>query len=62
MRFKNLEGKPKKESPKRTISASSGLEPLKMVLESNTRRYASEDAGPRREVDLRVGSHINWRR
>ena len=29
--FKNLEGKPENESPKRTISASGGLRPLQYV-------------------------------
>ena len=31
--FKNLEEKPERESPKRTIFASGGLELLQMVLE-----------------------------
>ena len=61
MRFKNYEGKSERESPKRTISASSRLGPLQMVSESHwvmcqrggcspkevdTRRCASKDAGP----------------
>ena len=32
-------------SPKKTISANSGLEPLQMVSESDTERCASKDAG-----------------
>ena len=44
MRFKNLEGKPEKESPKRTISASSGLEPLQIISEIDIGRCASEEA------------------
>ena len=53
MRFKNLEGKPERESPKRTISASGGLGPLQIVSEPDTRRCASEEAVPRRGVDMR---------
>ena len=34
--FKNLEGKPERESPKITIYASSGLGRLQMELESDT--------------------------
>ena len=45
MRFKNLR-EAQKESPKRTIYASDGFEPLQMVLEPDTGQYASEDAGP----------------
>ena len=62
-----------KASPKRTISASSGFEPLQMVLEPNTGQCANEEAKPQKGVDtrqcvsngtrpLRVvdwGSHIN---
>ena len=43
--FYNLEGKPRRESPKRIISADSGLRLLQMVSESNTARYANKDAG-----------------
>ena len=53
MRFKNLEGKPGRESPKRTIFASSGLGLLQMVSESNTGRCISEEVEPRRGVDAR---------
>ena len=42
MRFKNLEGKSERESPKRTISASGGLESLQMLSELDSRRCASE--------------------
>ena len=52
MHFKNFEGKPERESPKRTISASGRLGPLQMVLESDIKRCASE-AEPRKEVDTR---------
>ena len=34
--FKNLEGKPERKSPKRTISASSVLGPLQMVSKPDT--------------------------
>ena len=54
VRFKNLEGKSERESPKRTISVSGGIEMLQMVLEPDTRRCASEDAGPRRGVDCEI--------
>ena len=72
----NLEKKPERESSKRTISASGGLELLLMVLQPDigrcanekaklqrgvdTRRCARKDAGPQRGVDWK--SHINWRR
>ena len=42
MRFKNLEGKFERKSPKRTISASGGLRLLQMISEPNTWRSASE--------------------
>ena len=44
---------------KRTISASGGIELLDMVLEPDTGRCASEDAGPPRVVIVR--SHVGWR-
>ena len=53
MCFKNLEGKLKIENPKRTISTNSGSETLQMVSEPDTRRCASKEAEPRREVDMR---------
>ena len=53
MRFKNLEGKPERESPKRTISASGGLGPLQRVSEPDTGRGANEEAVPQRGVDMR---------
>ena len=40
----NLEEKPERESPKRTISASGGLELLLMVLQPNIGRCANEEA------------------
>ena len=48
MRFKNLEGKPERESSKRTISFNGGLGLLQMVSKVDTGWYASEDAEPRR--------------
>ena len=42
------EEKLRRESPKRTISASGGLEPLQMVSKPDTERYASEEAKLRR--------------
>ena len=48
MRFKNLEGKPERKSPKRTISASGGLGLLQMVSEPDTERCASKEAEIRR--------------
>ncbi|KAG7033927.1 Cysteine-rich receptor-like protein kinase 10, partial [Cucurbita argyrosperma subsp. argyrosperma] len=59
-RFKNLEGKPKRENPKRTISVSSGLWLLQMVLEPDTGQCANEDVGPLRGWIVR--SHIGWRK
>ena len=59
MRFKNLVGKPERESPKRTISASGELELLQMVLEPDTERCASKDVGPQRRWIVK--SHIGWR-
>jgi len=57
---------------KRTISASSGLEPLQMVSKPDTGRCANEKAEPRRGVDTRryankdvgprIHPHIDWRR
>ena len=44
---------------KRTISASGGIELLEMVLEPDTGRCVSEDAGPLKGVIVR--SHIGWR-
>ena len=51
MCFKNFKGKPERESPKRTISASGGLGPglLQMVSEPDIVRCASE------EVELQRG-------
>ena len=54
--FKNLEVKPERESPKRTVFASCGSGLLQMVSESNTGQCASEDVGPREGWIVR--SHI----
>ena len=53
MRFKTL-----RESPKRTISASGGFELLQMILESDTGRCASENAGPPRGVDCEISHRL----
>ena len=45
-RFKNLEGKLERESPKRTVFASGGLGLLQMVSELDTGLCASEEAEP----------------
>ena len=45
--------------PKKTTSASSGLELLQMVLEPDVERCANEDARPLRRLIVR--SHISWR-
>ena len=54
MYFKNLEGKPERESPKRTISTSGGLGLLQMVSEPDTEWCASEDVGLPRGVDCEI--------
>ena len=46
MHFKNFEGKPKRESPRRTLFACGGLGPLQMVLEPDNGRCTSEEAEP----------------
>ena len=48
MRFKNLKGKPERESSKRIISTSGGLGLLQMVSKSNIGWCASKDAEPQR--------------
>ena len=64
--LKNLEGTPKRENPKRTISVSSGHGLLQMVSEQDTERCASEETKPRRGVDTRqcaskdVGPRRGW--
>ena len=45
--------------PKRTISASGGLEMLQILLELETKRCANEDVGP--PWGWIVRSHIGWR-
>ena len=52
MRFKNLKGKPKKENPKRTISASGGPGPLQMVSKPGIGRCASKEVVLQRRVNL----------
>ena len=47
MRFKNLEGKPERENPKRTISTSGRLGPLQMISEPHIGRCANEETEPR---------------
>ena len=73
--FKNLERKPKRESAKKTVSASGGLRLLQMVSKPGSGRCTSEEAEPRSGVDKRqcanedagfqrgwiVRSHIGWR-
>ena len=44
---------------KRIISTSGELEPLQMILKPDTKRCASDDAGPLRGVDCEI--HIGWR-
>ena len=51
MRFKNLEGKPERKNPKKTIFASGGLGLLQMVSEPDIGRCASKDVEPRMGVD-----------
>ena len=53
MRFKNLEGKAERESPKRAISASDGLGTLQMIIEPDTRQCTSEEVVSRKGVDTR---------
>ena len=53
MRFKNLEGKSERESPKRTMSASGGLGLLQMISKLDIRRCASEETKLQRGVDTR---------
>ena len=49
-----MEGKPKRENPKRTISASGGLGLLQLVLEPGTERCVAEDTGLRRGFPHRL--------
>ena len=46
LRFKNLERKSERKSPKGTISDNGGLGVLQMVLEPDIERCASEEAAP----------------
>ena len=52
-RFKNLEGKLERKSPKKTIFASGGLGLLQMVSEPDTGRCANEEVVPRSGVETR---------
>ena len=75
MHFKNLKGNSERENPKKIISVSSGLGLLQMVSELDIGQYASEEAEPRRRVDMKrcaskgagpqrgwiVRSHVSWR-
>ena len=54
MHFKNLERKPERKSPKRTVSAGDKLVLLQIVLEPNTRQCASEDVEPQRRVACEI--------
>ena len=53
-RFEILEGKPEKESSKKTISTSGGFGLLQMISMPGIGRCASEDAGHRRRVDCEI--------
>ena len=46
MQFKNLEGKPKRESSKSTIPANGGRELLQIVSESGFGQCANKEAKP----------------
>ena len=53
MCFKNFGRKLERKSPERKISASGEFGLLQMVSESDIGRWASEEAEPRRRVDMR---------
>ena len=57
MHFKNLEGKPERESSKRTISTSVRLRLLKKILESDVPVRTKSPKG-----GWIVRSQIGWRR
>ncbi|KAG7029873.1 hypothetical protein SDJN02_08216, partial [Cucurbita argyrosperma subsp. argyrosperma] len=58
-RFKNIEGKPKRESPNRIISVSGEPGLLQMVSELDTGRCASEESVPQRGIDTKqCGVHL----
>ena len=61
MHFKNVEGRPKRESLMRTIFASGRVGLLQMVSELDTGRCASKDAGPQREVDCEIPHRLERR-
>ena len=69
--FKTLEGKFERESLKGTISASGGLEPLKMTSKPPVRRLSLEGRWTKGGVPVRMlglerrwigGFHTNWRK
>ena len=57
--FYNFEGKPKRESAKRTISTSGELVLLQMVSEQTSGGVLAKTLGPQEEWIVR--SHIGWR-
>ena len=57
-RFRTLKVKPERKRPKRTIFVNGGLGLLQMVSEPNTRRCASENAGPPRGVNCEVSHRL----
>ena len=59
MRFKTVRLMTIRNGPKKTISASGGLELLQMVSKPDTGRCASKDTVPQEEWIVR--SHIGWR-
>ena len=63
MCFRNLEGKPERKSPKKTISANGGPGLLQIVSEAGTKRCASEEVEPQKGVNTRrcVGKDIEPR-
>ena len=48
--------KPRRERPKKTVSASGGLEPLEMVLEPDTGQCTSKNSVPK-VVDCEI---LHW--
>ena len=60
MHFKTVRLTAIRNGSKRTISNSGGFGLLQMVLEPDTERCASEDAGPQGRWIVR--SYIGWRR
>ena len=60
MCFKNFEGKPERENPKRTIFANGRLGLLQIVSKSGTGWCASKDAELRRGVDYEISHRFEW--